>query len=174
MLTAATSLQGSTDDSVISFPTMLLIVITQDPDVFVNACFTLQYLWRINVWNYFGYCLLWGATKFCNYFHRCCLHQPCYRFHNQWGVMHPLTLWYFLCWLFHLHLIYYKTYNQWGVLNITKPLFIKRKIPQALYVQINQKGLPLAYWVRNENRFLSLTAFAKAPNLVVSLVSYFT
>ena len=40
-------------------------------------------------------------------------------------------------------------------------------------VCVNQlKGTSPVYWMHNENRFLSLTAFTKATNLVVSLISY--
>ena len=92
--------------TIISTITMLIVTtITQDLDILVTARFTLQCLWRVNTCNYFGYYLLWGVTKFCNCLHHCCLHQPCWRFHNQWGVITCSKLRDFLFSLFHLHLI---------------------------------------------------------------------
>ena len=58
-----------------------------------------------------------------------------------------------------------------SLLNIKKFLYIHKNIPWALYIHHSKKGPPI-YWMCNENISLSLAAFTKATNLVVSLISY--
>ena len=174
ILTNLTSTTGNSlkeTNSLFQWLMIMLTVVTstQDPDVLMYLI--LWYLWGVNICSYSVYFLSWGATKFCNCFLHCRLHLPWWRFHNQREVINLQRPWDLFCWLFDL---FWTCLQSMGSAKYQKAFVYLwvHPLSWALYVLNNwRKGIPLGFWTRNENTFLSLTALTRASNLLVSLVS---